>query len=381
MDENQFNEIRNELSGNDPLAKRIHLADIRLDDNSIQNGVIYVMGNRVPVSPTFFTRLGQMVGLNVSLLNRMSKNGDREPQIKLLEAVKLYTESRDGGTTEYILVGDPEKHQVIDIVKADRYTRLANGTMFEIAEMLLNEVPGLSVQSVDRNGSGMNINLIHARDKAFEKFGPDEVFRFGITLANTEKSSQIKDFAQRLSCDNGMITPIPSDDTPPLNPRSGGGPGGISPDTFRDIIDRAHIWSDRGFIPVSFEDRLERATKTRASFAEMQGAFNQVEWQIREEDADRRSWIVKALKAKHFPMLEETERRIVAKGYNPNQLKPEEKKFIRTGRSVWDLVNDLTFIGSHDVGLQMMNPRKFKVTAGGLFVKDWDLANVSMMDI
>ena len=386
MDENQFNEIRDELSGMDPLAKKVRLTDIRLEDNSIQHGVIFLHGNWIPVSPAFFNRLGQIVGINVALLNRMQKNNDREAQIKLLEAVKLYTETRDGGTTEYVLIGDPERHQIIDIVKASNYNRLANGTVFEIAQMLLNEIPGLSVQSIDCQGTGMNINLIHAKDKVFEKFGPDEVFRFGVTLANTDKTTAIKDFAQRLSCDNGMITKLPDNDGPgPLIPRGpagmGGGGGTVSPDTFRDIINQAHIWSERGFIPVSFEDKLERATKTRASYGEMLGAFNQVEWQIREEDPDRRSWLVKALKAKHFPMIEDVEKRIVTKGYNPNQLTNEEKKFIRTGRSIWDLVNDLTFIGSHDVGFNMANNRKFKVTAGGLFVKDWDLANVSMIEI
>lgn len=385
----EFNNIKAELSGQDPLIKRVRLNQIELDDRSIEQGRIYINGHAVPVSRSFFNRLGQVVNLNISLLNRMQKNEDKLVQLKLLEAVKAYAESRDG-TKEFLLIGDPDKHQITNIVVADRYTRLTNETLFTTAETLLNEVPDLSVESIDHGADGnMSINLVHADEQGFDRLGPDEIFRFGVSLVNTPNTSQVKDFMYRLSCANGMISRDPGGDGPVLGggptgggPKSGGGgSGGVGPDSFRDILSQAHIWAERGFIPVSFQDKLDRAMNTQASFAELSRVWDMVEQQITEEDPDRKLWICRAAKVHLFPQLEETERRILAKGFKPYELTPDQKKFIRTGRSIWDLVNDLTWLGSHKSTFDLSNPKRFKVEGGSLFVKKWDLEHAALASI
>ena len=378
----EFNNIRQELRGHDPLIKRIKLNEIQLDDKSIENGCIHIHGHSVPVSKSFFNRLGQVVNLNSSLMNRMSKHDDKSIQIKLLEAVKAYAESRDGGK-DFLLIGDQDQHVITNIVVADRYTRLTNDTLFATAETLLNEVPGLSVESIDNTGSGnMSINLVHAKDADFDRLGPDEVFRFGVSLVNNHNTSEIKDFMYRLACSNGMIARTPTGEGPDLGgggSRSGGGSTG--PNAFRDILDQAHIWARDGFIPVSFQDKLNKAMNTQASLAEMSRAFELVESQLVEEDSERKIWLAKAAKVKLFPQLEETERRIVSKGYNPRELSLDQKKFIRTGRTIWDLVNDMTWLGSHKSTFPMTNNKKFKVEGGNLFVKNWDLQHANLANL
>jgi hypothetical protein len=374
-----FSNIREELSGQDPLIKRIKLSDIQLDDNSIEHGCIHIAGHRVPVSRSFFSRLGQIVSLNLGLMNRMAKHEDKTIQIKLLEAVKAYAESRDG-TKEFLLIGDQEQHQITNIVNADRYNRLTNETLFDTAEMLLNEVPDLSIDTVDRIGNGnMSINLIHANEQGFSGLGPDEIFRFGVSLVNGPQGSRIDDYVLRLSCENGMLSRTPTGSGPTFG---GGGGGNAGPEQFRDIINQAHIWSTNGFIPLSFQDRLERASKTMASYGEMNRAFTMVEQQIQEEDSDRKLWIAKAAKAQLFPSLEEADRRILAKGFNPRELNDEQKKFIKTNRSVWDLINDMTWIGSHNTLYNLSHPKKFKVEGGRLFVKSaWDLEHAALASV
>jgi len=120
---------------------------------------------------------------------------------------------------------------------------------------------------------------------------------------------------------------------------------------------------------------------TQASLAEMSKAFEMVETQLTEEDPDRKIWLAKAAKTKLFPHLEETERRIIAKGFNPKELSPEQKKFIKTGHTVWDLVNDMTWLGSHKSTFPMTNPKKFKVEGGNLFVKSWDLQHAELANL
>jgi hypothetical protein len=376
----EFNNIRQELSGHDPLIKRIKLRDIQLDDKSIENGCIHIHGHRVPVSRSFFNRLGQMVNLNVSLMNRMAKHEDKSIQIKLLEAVKAYAESRDGGK-DFLLIGDQDQRVITNIVVADRYSRLTNDTLFATAETLLNEVPGLSVESIDNTGnSNMSINLVHAQDAGFERLGPDDVFRFGVSLVNSYNTSRIDDFMYRLACANGMISKTPTGSGPDLG-KGGGGAAGSGPNAFRDILNQAHIWARDGFVPVSFKDKLDKAMSTQASLAEMSKIFDLVESQLTEEDPDRKIWLAKAAKAKLFPHLEETERRIIAKGFNPREFSLEQKKFIKTGHTIWDLVNDMTWLGSHKSTFPMTNPKKFKVEGGALFVKSWDLEHAALASL
>ena len=233
INQSQFNQSKSELAGQDPLTKRVKLSDIQLDDNSIKNGCIFVDGARIPVSNRFFNRLGQAVNIQSTLLSRMDKNEDRAVATKLLQAVKAYSETRDGAK-EFLLIGDAQKREVGDIVKADRYHRLSNETLFNTAETILNEIPDMYVESIDNNGrNGLSINLIHGSQVGFEKIGKDEVFRFGISLVNSNTSSRVDDFFYRLSCANGAVARN-------LNTAFEFGKG---QDAFRELlkIGRAHV--------------------------------------------------------------------------------------------------------------------------------------------
>lgn len=375
----EFNNIRAELSGQDPVIKRIKLANLKFHESSIARDVILIGGHEVPVLRSFFTRLAQVVGLNVSLLNRMEKNADNTIQQKLLEALKSYVETRDGDK-DFFLIGDPDKHKIVNIVLADKYNRLTNETLFQTTEMLLNEIPGLQINSIDRPGNGnLSINLVHVNDAGLESLGKDEVFRFGISLVNNPNRSDIQEYVERLSCSNGMRTRMTTDDGP-KGPKLGGG-GLVGPEGFRDIINQAHIWARDGFMPATFTDRLERAMKTEASMGELVRACNSVQNRIQEEDPDRKFKLLMAAKAEFFPHLEATERRLVNKGYDPKRLLPEEMKFIRTGMTIWDVVNNFTWLGSHKALYDFYNPSSFKVEGGKLFADKWHLEHSELANV
>lgn len=390
IDSTEFENLKRNLSGKDPLLKRVRLSEITLTTDSIKKNTILVNGTPVKVARNFFMRLAQVVNLNTSLMNRMEKHDDIAIQIKLLEAVKAYAETRDGNT-EFFLIGDQEKHELVNIVRADRYSRLTNDTLFDTAGILLNKVSDLYVQSVDLREGDFNINLVHTKDAGFERLGPDEVFRFGISLVNSQNKSEIKDFMYRRSCANGMISrnDIDPDGGDGGTPTRFGGPkrlggGGTSlsgPDSFRAILEKAQFWSKGGFMPSGFKDRLELAMNTPSSLAEMNRAFSKVEQELREEDPDRKFWLVKTAKAQLFPALEEAERRLISKGYDPTILTLDQMKFVKTARSIWELVNDLTWIGSHKSTFDMRSSNQFKFEGGNLFTKEWDLKHAALAGV
>jgi hypothetical protein len=76
-----------------------------------------------------------------------------------------------------------------------------------------------------------------------------------------------------------------------------------------------------------------------------------------------------AIARKYFHAHGDTLARIVRKGQDPSNLNDRQKQFIKTGMSVWDVVNSLTFLGSNNSGIPLENKHELKYTAGELFSK------------
>lgn len=371
ISQQQFDIVKANLSGNDPLIKRVKLADIVLDDRSTELNLIEVDGSRVPVSNKFFNRLGQMVHLNSGLITKMDKNADKAIETKLLNAVKTYSQTRDG-SQEFLLIGDKSTHQITNIVKADRYNRLSNETLFNTAETIMNEIPDLHIESIDSDSNGgLSINMIHGNQMGYEKISKDEVFKFGISLVNGQSQSRVDDFFYRLACSNGMVA----------KNMSTAFKFGQGQDAFRELLEHMATWAKKGFVPDAFQDRLDRAMSTNASFFEIERAFNSVARAIKIEDPNIKASSELAMQQQFFPEYDETIKRIYRKGYNPMQLTEAQKKFIKTDATIWDVVNELTWIGSHDVGYGIKGNKDFKVAGGNLFSKQWDLEHAGLSQI
>lgn len=371
INQTEFNQIKKDLSGNDPLIKRVKLSDIKLDDHSLKHNHIEIEGSRVPVSNKFFNRLGQMVNINAGLITKMSKNEDKEISTKLLQAVKAYSETRDGGK-EFLLIGDADSHQVTNIAKADRYNRLSNETLFATAETILNEIPDMHIESIDRGGpGGLSINMIHGSQVGYERIGKDEVFRFGISLVNGQTSSRVDDFFYRLACANGAVA----------RNLSTAFEFGQGQDAFRKLLEQMNGWAKTGFVPKTFQERLERAMTTKASYAELERALYSVTGAIQEKDPDMKSRLIKGAEQQFFPEFDATTKRIFRNGYNPLALTDAQKRFIKTDATIWDVVNELTWIGSHNTTFDLKNHKGFKVEGGNLFSKQWDLEHAGLAQI
>lgn len=377
LNQEQFNQFRRDLSGQDPLVKKVRLSEIELHPQSIENNFIVLQENKIPVSSKFFGRLGNLVNLKTGLITTMDKNEDRQIAVSLLKAVKTYAESNDKNT-EFLLIGNRETKEITDITNANKYNRLSNDTLFATTETIMNEVPDMHIQSIDNYGGNLSINLIHGHEADLRQFGPDEMFRFGISLVNQESKSAINDFFYRLSCENGAIARSGPDDFGGGGLGFGGGPTG---DKFRELLNLLNGWSKKGFMPTSFQSRLETAMNTKASFAEMELAMVAVSSSIMEKDQAHKETLVKAFEAQFFPEYDMTAKRIFRAGHNPLTLTTEQKRFIKTDASVWDLVNDLTWIGSHTTAFDLKNPNRFKVEGGRLFTKTYDLQHAGLAQI
>jgi len=354
-----FNKARAAAIASEPLTKPVKLSDITLSENSQKDGFITLGGARVPASGNFFKQLASLLNINTTLSSKFEKNGDSGIGNKLISAVKNYTESRVGNM-DLMIIADKGKQQVTGVAKADKYSRISNDTLFATADQILNTVPNIHIESIDNGGGTSRINLIHTDEVGFERLGKDEVFRFGVSLVNTPTQTGIDDFFYRLVCANGAVA---KDMTAAFQLKD------LTPTSISELFDKLKAYGKTGFVPKAFAEKLERATSTRASLLEMEKAIEQVSTNLRVEDPELRKRVKDGLIDTHFHSYKNTVARVFTKGFSTDSLTDKQKAFIKTGQSVWDLVNELTWLGSHNTVEQFENRARFKAAGGQLFSK------------
>ena len=360
----QFNEAKAAAIKHEPLTKPVMLSEIKLSDTSQKDGFIHLNDSRVPASGAFFKQLASLLNINQTLNSKFEKNGDAAIGNKLIGAVKHYTERR-GGDVPLMMVANRDQREVTGIVKADKFARISNETLFKTAEEILNEVPDMHIESIDNGGGTSRINLIHTSEVGFERIGKDEVFRFGISLVNNPTQTQVDDFFYRLVCANGAVA---KDMTAAFQLKQANAQG------IAELFQSLKAYGKNGFVPRAFSERLERATGTRASLQEVQKAVDSVVGNLKHEDPEMRRRLQESVIDSHFPMYKSTLARVFNAGHNPDFLTDKQKSFIKTGMSVWDLVNELTWLGSHNTVEEYENRARFKAAGGSLFAKsNYDL--------
>ena len=90
---------------------------------------------------------------------------------------------------------------------------------------------------------------------------------------------------------------------------------------------------------------------------------------VREEDPQFKKGMIDAIERNYFSGHSETMARIAQKGMDPYKLNEKQKSFIKTGQSVWDVVNSLTYLGSNNSGIELEHKHELKAEAGDLFAK------------
>jgi hypothetical protein len=123
------------------------------------------------------------------------------------------------------------------------------------------------------------------------------------------------------------------------------------------------------FVPSGFQHSLERAVSTKASLTEVEQAMLSAQRKVREDDPQFKKNFIDAVQRNYFDGYNSTMARIVQKGQDPMKLNDRQKSFIRTGMSIWDVVNSLTYLGSNNSGIELENKYELKAAAGQLFAK------------
>lgn len=407
ISQDEFQAKKKEALQNEPVARQVPLTSIELSDDSYSKGVVKVDGKTVSATNDFFRKLGGILHISDAMRRDLTNDGARKDgggkKIKsdgvddsglfgkMVEAMKTLKTAKNGGGNVTI-IGNPTTGELTGIT--DRgYNRIPNADLFGIAESLINRYPILSPVDIDVTGGGMGvgISLLSGADIGFGSSGPngpdggDETFRFGFTLNNGAITS-LGDFAYRLVCSNGMMG-IRRMDQFQLRD--------LSSESIRKMFEHISEAEKRRFVPVMFENNITLAAKTPASYRELEQLYKKVIENLRYDEDELKKHFKREIAQTFFQGYVRTAAKLAQKDINPADLTDKQKSFIITGQSMWDVINNLTWLGSNDGGYQWKNQR-FLQTLGGRTLgggvpfggghsknptTEFDLANVDLLKL
>jgi len=369
----KFQELRSQLNDAETLKKVVPIGAISVDEETLKRGQILVGGQAVKVSSGFFYKLGSMLKVNVSLTRNMLEKGDHQIAAALINGLKEYQVKSSSGT-EVMLIANAHTREIIDICSPNRYRRVTNDTVLDVAERIVNDNPNLIVETVDFNptNGACSINLLNNQEVGFAQAGKDEFFKFGFSIIQTSRDTLVESYNQRLVCSNGLRVSLGEGaigSNRGLNFEDRFRLTGNSSEDIRTFLNRIEDMKKAEFISPAFNAAITRATGTKASLSEVEKALITATSKIEELDPQFKKDFQSAIARKYFHAYGDTLARITRKGQDPHSLNDRQKQFIKTGMSVWDVVNSLTFLGSNNSGIPLENQHELKYTAGDLFSK------------
>lgn len=372
VSEAQFAEIKETIGQAEQAVKRVPIKAISVDSNSLIKQRILVNDQPVSVSDRFFFKLGSMLKINTSLTREMLKSGDHKIASLLINGLKDYAASKR--TKDVMLIANTKTREVVDICSPNRYKRVTNDTLFDVTERILNDNPKLSLETVDYNpyNGTASINLLNNDEVGFAQAGKDEFFKFGFSLIQTNKDTIVESYNQRLICSNGLRAS--------LGEGAIGNNNSISfEDKFRlqgtgaeDVkifLNKIDLMKKNGFQPTGFESAINKATQTKASLQEIEAAFRLSTDKLNEGDASLKKQYQSSIARNYFHSYGDAMARIAKKGHDPLKMTDRQKAFVKTGMTIWDVVNSMTFLGSNNAGFPLENQHELKYRAGELFAK------------
>ena len=303
----------------------------------------------------------------------MIKRGDHRLAAMLINGLKDY-QSKNKRNSTVMLIANVNTREIIDICSPSQYRRATNDTVLDLSERILNENSNLVIETVDFNPQTgrSSINFLNNKEVGFAQAGKDEFFKFGFSIIQTNRDTRVEGYNQRLICTNGLRTSLgtgvigANQNIDFVDQFRLGGTGAEDVSVF---LNRLEDMKRNDFVNPAFEATINRAVSTQASLAEVESAFLLSASRVQEIDPELKKTYQQVLARDWYHAYGDTQARIIRKGLDPKNLNLKQKQFIKTGMSVWDVVNSLTFLGSNNSGIDIKDQHELKYQAGDLFSK------------
>jgi hypothetical protein len=318
------------------------------------------------ISAEAFKDLIKLSGLSNTQFNKINATLGEKAGQNLLKLMQTALSSEPGKNTLCMLVNKTTT-RVEGFVKSAQGV-LSNQAFFALFEDVMNNHKGMEIKNMSVSNTGnVEISVLN-KNWEFNVAGlNDEFFHSGIALINTHDATIINPFNERLTCTNGMVVTekglsliLKNSDTEKVN-------------GFYDAV--RNLGGVLEF-ETAFKQRVIRMMNSVASYAELKDCHSAVSYEVIDmTNPDNRNIVESFL-----PVREIYDMFMLKHRVNLSEVDNKMYKKIRTGLTVWDLVNNLTDLSSHpekySVNLRHGNSSVFNLQrkAGELsFKENYDL--------
>jgi hypothetical protein len=349
-----FDETAKRAIGLQPIRKEVSMGSIKI----LSNQTVEVDGKEITMSQSGFDSLAKMVGVTKQFNSNFEKSFGKDSSLHLINKMASALSLKGGTAT---LIVNPTQKKIIGFKKESK-VQVSNTSFIEMAKQAIDrhnlEVTGFSV-SEDGN---VFITGANRKTQWGIKGLNDEDFFGGVTFSNDFKDGlSVSPYLYRLVCANGMISKAFEESFTLTS---------IGPKDAENFVLRLGDLAKNGFRPSSFEDSVRKAANTRASLYEMEKAH----WAVREYAAIDREVL------EDYIPLKQTNRDYYSIGEDTLKMSEPQKKNAPTELTVWNLLNQMTYIGTHQmdgVFIDDYNRKILQKEAGALLSKKaYDIENL-----
>jgi hypothetical protein len=350
----QYAAFKEESLRNQPIRKNIRLTDLQF----VTLDCVEYSGIKLGIARQALKDLLSIVGISLSGMKTLESSIGEEGANRFLNALKNAIGSHKSSEVTILVTPDRvisrmQKTGTIDLISAP--------TFFDTFERLVDQ-HGLEIKDMSFNKGNGNIHMNTVKPKGQFQVNnfKDEVFTTGLSLSRTIEGIQADPFMNRLVCTNGMVTRA-FDESFKLR--------SLEPKMWNDFFQHLERIEKNDFVPQKFTGRVNQAIQTPASLAELERAANL----LTNNSTLPESEIEFFLKGHR-----NTYNRLHSAGIDETKLTADQKRNVRTGVNMWDLINGITDFASHNYGYEKKAncDRHLQVQAGDLLAKSFDTQNI-----
>ena len=140
----------------------------------------------------------------------------------------------------------------------------------------------------------------------------------------------------------------------------------LKPGNIESFMNGIKNLKTEGFIPAGFRETLQQTQGTKASFLELENTISSIMNEFPDNESAKD---YKKLVKSYFPAYGMAAQRVIKQGLDIYKLNDRQKSNIRTGMSIWDVINNLTFLGSNNSEFNINDTEGLKYQGGKLFNK------------
>jgi hypothetical protein len=349
----QFDTFKTEAIAKQPLRRVCQMSDLKF----ITMDAVEFKGLTLGISRKALKKLVHIVGFSTVGADQLKGAIGEEGSVNILNSLKNVLSS---AKREICIHVSPDR--IITHITDSKSPIISAETYFDTVERLINR-HDLDIKSTSFNGENGNIYveaLASVKRREFQIGNlSTESFHSGISLSRTAEGIKAEPYMQRLVCTNGMVA---------RNFEESFHLGSMNQRAWQEFYEHLNRIEHGGFVPVKFSNAVTSAMNSPASLAELEQGQRLISDSSNCKGDDLET----------FVRSKGTYSRIHSAGIDTEKLTDTQKRNLRTGISLWDVINGVTDFASHNYGFEKKpnSNRHLQMRAGDLLTKGPDTRNL-----